>query len=246
MQSHGDQIGLADVSAPSPPLVAAYLNLQPQAAIETARKGKVIVQEDGFADHAMLLLQGWVALSKMLPDGETQIIDIMLPGDFALIGAETAPVAACSVEALSDARFINIRAPNANGPAPDMASLRVMMAAEIVRTQARVSELLLRLGQGSAASRIAYALLEFYIRLEAIGLVRDRHFSFPITQQKLGEFTGLSNVHVCRTLRRFERDGFISHPHNSDILLCDIDALCDIAGVDLEALRHEILTQRGQ
>jgi len=104
----------------------------------------------------------------------------------------------------------------------------------------------LRLGQGSAASRIAYALLEFYIRLEAIGLVWDHHFTFPITQQKLGEFTGLSNVHVCRTLRRFERDGFISHPHNSDILLCDIDALCDIAGVDLEVLRHEILTQRGQ
>jgi len=243
MQSHGNQTRLSNVPPPPPSLITAYLNLQPHPPIETARKGKMIVQEDDFADHAMLLLEGWVAFSKMLPDGQTQIIDVMLPGDFALIGAETAPVAACSVEALSDARFINIRAPNANGPAPDMASLRNLMAAEIVRTQARISELLLRLGQGSAASRVAYALLEFYLRLDAIGLVRQHSFAFPITQRKLGEFAGLSNVHVCRTMRRFERDGFIAHPHHNEIILSDIAALCDIAGVDLDVLRHEILTQ---
>lgn len=231
---------------PAQPLVAAYLNLHPQPPIETAPKGRILVQEDDFADHSLLLLEGWLALSKMLPDGQTQIIDVMLPGDFALIGAETAPVAACTVEALSDARFITIRPPNANGPAPEMADLRILMAAEIVRTQARISGLLLRLGQGSAASRLAYGLLEFYIRLEAIGLVRNRGFAFPITQRKFGELTGLSNVHVCRTMRRFERDGFITHPHNGDIVLSDIDALCDIAGVDLDLLRHEILTQRGQ
>ncbi len=245
MQFHSDQASLPRVSAPPPALITEYLNIQPHAPIETAGKGKIIVQEDDYADHAMLLLDGWVAFSKMLPDGETQIIDVMLPGDFALIGAESAPVAACSVEALSDARFINIRAPNANGEVPGMALLRSLMAAEIVRTQARISELLLRLGQGSAASRVAYALLEFYIRLDAIGLVTDHRFAFPITQQKIGEFTGLSNVHVCRTMRRFERDGFIAHPHNSEIILSDIGALCDIAGVDLDVLRHEILTQRG-
>jgi len=246
MLSYGDQADRPRVAAPAAPLVAAYLSVQPHPPIEAVPKGRIIVQEDDFADHAMLLLDGWVAFSKMLPDGETQIIDVMLPGDFALIGAETAPVAACTVEALSDARFINIRPPHANGPAPELAGLRGLMAAEIVRSQARISELLLRLGQGSAASRVAYALLEFYIRLDAIGLVKDQCFAFPITQQKTGEFTGLSNVHVCRTMRRFERDGLISHPHHNDIILCDIDALCGIAGVDLRVLRNEILSQRGQ
>jgi len=246
MQSHGNQTRLSNAPPPPASLITAYLSIQPHSPIETARKGKVIVQEDDFADHAMLLLEGWVAFSKMLPDGQTQIIDVMLPGDFALIGAETAPVAACSVEALSDSRFINIRGPHANGPEPDLACLRNLMAAEIVRTQARVSELLLRLGQGSAASRVAYALLEFYIRLDAIGKARQHSFAFPITQQKLGEFTGLSNVHVCRTMRRFERDGLIAHPHHNEITLSDITALCDIAGVDLDILRHEILTQSAQ
>lgn len=225
-------------------LVDAFLRVQPRPSIETAQKGKVIVQEDAFADHAMLLLEGWVALSKMLPDGETQIIDVLFPGDLALIGAVSAPVSACSVEALSDARFINIPPTYANGPEPELAKLRNLMAAEIVRTQARTAEILLRMGKGAAANRLAYALLEFYVRLEAVGLAKNARFMFPMTQHKFGEFIGLSNVHVCRTMRRFERDGIMSHPSQGEIILNDLNALCEIAGVDLDGLRREILVHR--
>ncbi len=225
-------------------LIDIFLRVQPKPQIETARKGKTLIQEDDFADHSMLLLEGWMAFSKMLPEGETQIIDVMLPGDFALIGAANAPVAACSVEALSDTRFINIRAAQINGPEADMAYLRELMAAEIVRTQSRTSELLLRMGRGNAANRVAYALLEFFVRLEVIGLTKGTCFGFPMTQHKLGEFTGLSNVHVCRTLRRFERDGIISHPTASEINLVDLDALSDISGIVLETFRNEILARR--
>ena len=227
-----------------PRLVQAYLRVNPQPVIETARKGASILREDDFADHSMLLLEGWAALSKMLPEGETQIIDVLLPGDFALIGALHASVAACSVEALSDIRYVNIRRAQINGDGPEMANLRELAAAEIVHTQARTAELLLRLGRGSAASRIAYALLEFYIRLETIGLTDGNRFVFPMTQRKFGQFTGLSNVHVCRTLRRYERDGIVSHPAPSEIALNDLNALCEAAGIDLDTFRQEILLQR--
>lgn len=113
-------------------------------------------------------------------DVDTQIIDIMLPGDFALVGAVHAPVAACSIDALSDARYINIRPADANGPEVELADLRQLMAAEIVRTQSRTSELLLRLGKNSSASRIAYALLEFFMgrhRLRLSFYHWCRHFS---------------------------------------------------------------------
>ncbi|MCK8465518.1 Crp/Fnr family transcriptional regulator [Aliiroseovarius sp. S1339] len=225
-------------------LVDVFMGMHPKPNVETAQKGQIIVQEDDFADHSILLLEGWLALSKMLPDGETQIIDVMLPGDFALIGATNAPVAACSVDALSDARFIAVRPAQANGPEPEMAKLRELVAGEIVRSQARVAEILLRTGKGAAANRIAYALLEFYVRLDAAGLVEDNRFAFPMTQHKIGEFTGLSNVHVCRTMRLFERDGIIAHPTNTDIVLNNVDALCEIAGIDLKTFQHEILVQR--
>jgi len=227
-----------------PTLVDVYSRGQPLPSVESASKGKVIVREDDFSDRSIILLEGWIAFSKMLPDGETQIIDVVLPGDFALIGAANAPVAACSVEALSDVRFINILPSYANGPEPEKAKLRELMFGEIIRTQARTAEMLLRMGKGVAANRLAYALLELYVRLDAVGLVKDNGFAFPMTQQKIGEFTGLSNVHVCRTMRRFERDGIISHPTQFDIVLDDIDALCKIAGIDLDSLQHQILVRR--
>lgn len=225
-------------------LAEIFLSIRPQPFVETAAKGHIIVHEDDFADHSMILLDGWVALSKMLPDGETQIIDVMLPGDFALIGATNAPVAACSVEALSDARFISIRPMQANGPEPEMARLRELIAGEIVRTQSRTAELLLRMGKGAAANRLAYALLELYVRLDAVGLVRNHRFMFPMTQHKFGEFIGLSNVHVCRTMRQLERKGIISYPSSSEIALSDIDTLCEIAGIDLVTFQHAILARR--
>lgn len=209
--------------------------------ISRARRREILTCESDFADHSMLLLDGWVALSKTLKNGETQIIDVMLPGDFALVGTRLLPVAACTVEALSDVEYINIKPDNVNGPDTASAHLRELLAASVLTTQSRTSELLLRLGRGSAASRVAYALIEFHTRLQAVGRTKGNTFEFPINQQKLGEFTGLTNVHVCRTLRRFERDGITAHPDGRSITLQDMAALCALADVNLELFRDEIL-----
>ncbi len=212
--------------------------------ISHASQGRILTHEGEFADHALLLVEGWVALSKTLDGGETQIIDLMLPGDFALIGTRITPVAATTVEALSDIDYINIRPDMANGPDTASASLRELLAASILTTQSRTSELLLRLGRGNASSRIAYALIEFYIRLQAVGRTNGSIFDFPITQQKLGEFTGMTNVHVCRTLRRFEHEGIIAHPDARSIELTDIRALCALADIDIDRFRKSILVSR--
>lgn len=209
-----------------------------------AARGTILTHEGDAADHALLLVDGWLALSKTLATGDRQIIDVMLPGDFAMVGTRLVAVAACSVEALSDIEYAVIRPAQANGPGDSRARLREAMAASILVTQARTSELLLRLGRSSAASRIAYALLELHMRLEALGRTRGATFDFPMTQEKLGEFTGLTNVHVCRTLRRFERAGLIAHPDAHSIALTDMTALCDIADIDLEMLRTQILLSR--
>ncbi|MCF3593980.1 Crp/Fnr family transcriptional regulator [Rhodobacteraceae bacterium LMO-12] len=209
-----------------------------------AAQGQILTHESAHADHALLVLNGWIALSKTLMAGDTEIIDVMLPGDFALIGTRIVPVAACTVEALSKVEYIIIRPDRANGPDAASANLREVLAASILTTQARFSELLLRLGRSNAVNRIAYALLEFHTRLQAVGLTNGAVFEFPITQHKFGEFTGLTNVHVCRTMRRLERDGIIAHPAPDMIELKDMNALCALADIDLDLFRKEILINR--
>jgi CRP-like cAMP-binding protein len=100
---------------------------------------------------------------------------------------------------------------------------------------------MLRLGKGSAETRIAYAIIELCIRLGMIGKVPDCGFHIPLTQQQLGEFVGLSSVHVCRTMRRLTRLGVISMEGHMDITIHNMDALAEIAGVDPDALENEII-----
>ena len=48
----------------------------------TLSAGREIVHEGQRAHNAFILLDGWVASYKLLPDGTRQIIDFQIPGDF--------------------------------------------------------------------------------------------------------------------------------------------------------------------
>ena len=48
------------------------------------------------------------------------------------------------------------------------------------------------------------------MRCTAVGVAVDRNFPFPVTQTELGDATGLSLVHVNRTLQELRRDGLIT------------------------------------
>lgn len=210
----------------------------------TADRGAVLTVENDHADHSLLLLEGWMALYKSLPDGRTQMIDIMLPGDFALVGTPLVPVAVCTVEALCDLRYARIDLGRIIASDSEARQVRQLVAANLLTGQARAYALLLRLGHGSAETRVAYALLELFLRLEALGATDGRTFPLPITQRHLGDYTGLTNVHVCRTMRRFEHQGLVAHPDQGHVTLLGMDALCDKAGIALEDLRNQILIRR--
>lgn len=99
---------------------------------------------------------------------------------------------------------------------------------------------MLRLGHGSAETRVCYAIIEIYLRLEAIGETQGKAFQIPMMKKQLGQFTGLSNVHVCRTLRRLSRQGGIRSLGTSMKIL-DIEAICRVADANLDDLRAEIV-----
>jgi hypothetical protein len=70
-------------------------------------------------------------------------------------------------------------------------------------------------------------------------------FHVPLGQQHLGDFTGLSSVHVCRTLRRLGRLGTLTTDDHMDIRIHDLPDLADRAGVNIATLRAEIIPGAG-
>lgn len=108
-------------------------------------------------------------------------------------------------------------------------------------SHARIAERLLRVGKGHAEARIAYAICELCLRTTKTGLVEGNGFHLPLTQQVLGDFVGLSSVHVSRTLRRLRRQKVLETSDHLDIVIHNVDKLAEIAEIDLDDLRMEII-----
>ena len=70
-------------------------------------------------------------------------------------------------------------------------------------------EWILNVGRRDARTRMAHVLCEFAVRLEAQGLAEEYSYELPMTQEQLADVTGLTSVHVNRTLKGLEADGLI-------------------------------------
>lgn len=245
--AHDRTIAPARSSAPprnAPEMHRILTAMHPDLREQRAKPDDIIAHEGDVASFCLLVVEGWVALTKSLEEGETQIIDVLMDGDFALVAANGATMLPYSAEALEDVRYLTFTEEMINGPQPEAAVLRSHLAATNAVTQSRNAELLLRVGQGTAEQRICYMLLELYLRLEANGKTVGTSFQIPMTQKQMGQFAGLSNVHVCRTLRRFARNGLVRTSGRTDIEILDLEAICRMADVDLDLLRAEIVLKR--
>jgi CRP-like cAMP-binding protein len=61
----------------------------------------------------------------------------------------------------------------------------------------------------NAHQRVAHLLCELHARLQIIGLVENDRVDLPLTQNELADATGLTAVHVNRTLQRLRGDDLI-------------------------------------
>ena len=75
--------------------------------------------------------------------------------------------------------------------------------------EAILREWLVNVGSRSAVERLAHLFCELLVRLRAVDRTEGDSFELPVTQAELGDTTGLSNVHVNRSLQELRRQGLI-------------------------------------
>lgn len=203
-----------------------------------------ILKSEGDESHTRIYVEsGWLAASKSLEDGDQQIIEFILPGETYDPTAPDGKSSFVQLEALCAVVIVSIDKTAWAQLLQEDPDLQRSERQRNIAAQARQSERMLRLGQASAETRIAYVLIELCIRVSGRGAQCDGEFHVPLGQQQLGDFTGLSSVHVCRTLRRLNRAGIIRTGDHMDILIQDLPALAELAQVDFAALRNEITTE---
>ena len=87
------------------------------------------------------------------------------------------------------------------------------------------------LGARQADARVAHLFLELLFRLKTVGLATDKGYALPLSQEKLGECTGLSSVHVGRVVTRLRRSGLVTFQRHR-VAIEDLRGLCDLASFD--------------
>lgn len=70
-------------------------------------------------------------------------------------------------------------------------------------------EWILNIGRRQARERLAHLFCEFSLRLKVAGLGLDNAYELPMTQEHLADATGMTAVHINRTLKALEKDGLI-------------------------------------
>lgn len=88
-------------------------------------------------------------------------------------------------------------------------------------------EWMVNIGQRQATSRLAHLFCEVMLRSREIGLAEEDSCPFSVTQSDLSEMTGLSQVHVNRTLQTLREQHLISFGRGR-LIIHDWDALVEL------------------
>lgn len=200
--------------------------------------GHEMIHEGQENASAFILSQGWACSFKLLPDGERQIVDFQVPGDFLGLRSILFRTADHSIEAVTRIEATEVLATDildAFAQAPRLATA-VLWAAS--RDEAMVVEHLVNLGRRSAEERMAHFLLELGARLALVGVGDRTGFDCPLTQYHLAEALGLSAVHVNRVLRQLREQGLVTF-RNGRVAFDDFPRLKTLGGFDTAYLDQE-------
>lgn len=187
-----------------------------------------------------LVTSGWACRYKDLPNGRRQIVGIFVPGDFCDLNAYILQQMDHSIGAITRVRYLAIPPERLHRLTQDRPRLgQALLWHELVNTAIQ-REWLLNLGQRTAYERIAHLCVELFTRMRAINQTRDDACDFPLTQTDLAEATGLSPVHVNRTIQELRRERLIELAHKR-LKILDMEQLKRVAmwNADYLHLDHE-------
>jgi CRP-like cAMP-binding protein len=176
----------------------------------SVRRGVMIQRENDRAGDMFVVRKGVLMSSMLLDDGSRQILRFLFPGDVIALSSLVYREAPETLTALSDA----IVAPFERATLSEIIAAHPRLAALLLVysqvERAALTDRLAALGRTSARARVAAVLIDMRNRLRTGDKAITDTFTLGLTQEELGDATGLTSVHVNRMLRQIEEEGLIA------------------------------------
>ena len=212
---------LADTSPDHAPLLAKLATItdlnddEKQAilalplAVRALPKDHDVVQDNEVVARCCLLLEGFVHRYKMLPEGDRQIMSIHLPGDILDLQSLQIRRMDHSVGTLTKTRVAFIAHTSLLQLTREHPGIAAAFWRDTLIDASIFREWIVNVGRRDAFQRLAHLFCEMHTRMRVVQLAEDRGFAMPLTQSQLADATGLTVVHVNRTLKALRASGLI-------------------------------------
>ena len=137
-----------------------------------------------------------------------------------------------SAQAVTNAVVSIIPHENLERLSRDNPEIGMQLAGLISQDRSLAYEHLSSISRHSARRRVAYLLLELFLRYRMRWpghRIEEMHL--PLTQEHIADATGLTGIHVNRMLRSLRKDGIVEF-HYRRLRILNPDKLIDVAGID--------------
>ena len=203
----------------SPEDRAAILDLP--NAIKALEHNHYIVREFDRAEFTCVLLSGFAVRHKIVAGGHRQILAVHMKGDIVDLQNSVLGFADHSVQMLTPGRVAMMPRDAVQALAMARPAVARVMWIDTLVDASISREWIANVGRRDARTRIAHLLCEFSLRLRVAGLGDRANYELPMTQEQLADATGLTPVHVNRTLKGLVADGVIERSSPRSIVIGD-------------------------
>src|SRR5215217_3288390 len=199
--------------------------------IKTVGPRQDLVREGDRPSECCLILDGFAYRYKLTGDGKRQIFSFHIPGDIPDLQSLHMDVMDHSLSALSACKALFIPHETVCDLVRQCPRIGDAFWRDTLIDAAVFRAWIMNLGRREAYGRMAHLLCEFYVRLRAVGLTNGDACEMPFTQAELADATGLSAVHVNRTLQELRGEGLITL-RNGSLAVLDWERLREAGKFD--------------
>jgi CRP/FNR family transcriptional regulator, anaerobic regulatory protein len=192
------------------------------------RRGAVLLRANDKGTELFVLRRGVLMSFVLLDYGSRQILRFHFPGDmlgWTALAYRTSPE---TLVALTEAEVCPFDRSALSTLAVEHPRLFAATLALNQMERQALTDRLAGLGRTSARGRVAALLIEIRDRLRQANSAITDTFPLGLTQEEIGDATGLTSVHVNRMLRQLEDEMLIAR-ENGRVTLVDETALAHVA-----------------
>ena len=172
--------------------------------------GRPIVRSGTTLSASTLLVEGLICRYKDLADGQRQIMELHVAGDFVDLHGFLLKQIDHNVGPMTPVKIALFPHDALRGITETHPHLGRMLWFSTLLDAAIHREKILSIGRRTAVARIAHIFCELLVRLRLVGLATETGYSLPLTQLDLADATGLTSVHVNRMLKKLRDTGLLT------------------------------------